>query len=204
VEIFTHWHTPADAEQGLRDRLPEQTVGLVTAAITFAAGQHGDQRRPTGAPYLEHLLEALEILVSGAGVTDQSVLTAAVLHDVVEDTACTNAQVAALFGARVAELVDWVTIPEPRPGDDPLAVKLASLGRLREAPRDAIVVKLADRISNVQTLRNLTPARQRAYYAQTVRYIVPLAAGEPWFAAWYRDWQAEHSDLTPAADPAHR
>jgi guanosine-3',5'-bis(diphosphate) 3'-pyrophosphohydrolase len=195
VELFTHWHTLTDAEPGLRDRLPEQTVGALTRAISFATDQHGDQRRPTGVPYLEHLLEALEVLVRGAGVTDPAVLTAVVLHDVVEDTSCTNAQIAQRFGHRVAELVGWVTIPEPVRGEDRWAVKQASLLRLADAPREAILVKLADRASNVQTLRNLTPDRQRAYYAQTVQYIIPLAVGEPWFHAWYQDWQSEHSDL---------
>lgn len=195
MKLFTDWHTQADAETGLRERLPAQTADRLLEAIEFAQLMHGDQRRPTGAPYLEHLLEALEVLVTGAQVTDPDVLTSAVLHDVVEDTDCTNAQLAGRFGPRVAELVGWVTIPEPEPGADRLAVKQASLRRLAGAPRDAVLVKLADRISNVQTLRNLSPDRQRSYYAQTVSYIVPLAASEPWFADWYQDWQAAHFDL---------
>jgi (p)ppGpp synthase/HD superfamily hydrolase len=195
VELFTNWHTPAAAESGMRGRLPEQTLGQLAQAIAFAAEQHGDQRRPTGVPYVEHLLEALEVLVVGAGVTDPDVLAAAILHDVIEDTHCTAADIAARFGPRVAELVGWVTIPEPARGEDRWTVKQASLLRLADAPRDAILVKLADRVSNVQTLRNLTPDRQRAYYAQTVQYILPLTVGEPWFRDWYQAWQSEHSDL---------
>ena len=164
-------------------------------AVSFATAHHGDQRRKTGAPYLEHLLEALQILVEGAGVTRRDVLVAAVLHDVVEDTPCTPGDLRAAFGPRVAELVGWVTIPDPGPGEDAAAVKERCLRRLRDAPPDAILVKLADRASNVQTLRNLPPDQQRAYYAQTVRHIVPLAAREPWFAAWYAGWQAELADL---------
>jgi len=198
VETFTDWHTNEEAEAGLRDRLPAGTVGLVSGAITFARSRHGTQRRPTGVPYLEHLLEALEFLVAGAGVTDPDVLMAVVLHDVVEDTPTTSAELSGRFGARVAELVGWVTIPEPAKGEDAAAVKLASLRRLASAPRDAVLVKLADRASNVQTLRNLDPKRQRAYYAQTVTYIVPLAAAHPWFEHWYQTWQTAHSDL---ADP---
>lgn len=179
----------------MRERLPAQTIRQVTEAIDFAQAGHGDQVRPTGVPYIEHLLEALEALVVGAGVTDPDVLSAAVLHDVVEDTPVSNGELAERFGPRVAELVGWVTIPEPGPGEDRAAAKRASLSRLAAAPRDAILVKLADRLSNVQTLENLGRDRQRAYYAQTVRYIVPLAATDPWFAAWYREWQAEHADL---------
>ena len=196
METFTDWHTAATADAGLRERLPPATVDLLADAIAFAAAKHGDQRRPTGAPYLEHLLEALQALVEGARVTDPDVLAAAVLHDLVEDTDVTPDEIAARFGPKIAELVGWVTIPEPEPGEDKAQVKIASFKHLAGAPREAKLVKLADRLSNAQGLRNLKrPERQRAYYAQTVDYIMPLAAGEPWFAAWYADWQAAHADL---------
>jgi (p)ppGpp synthase/HD superfamily hydrolase len=195
MELFTHWHTWADAEPGLRERLPASVVADIAAAARFAALHHGAQRRPTGTPYLDHLMEALEVLVLGAGVLDPDILIAAVLHDVVEDTSCTLEEIAGAFGGKVAGLVGWVTIPPTAPGEDRRAVKEAYLRRLRGAPRDAILVKLADRVSNVQTLRNLEPARQRSYYAQTVTHIIPLAAGEPWFAAWYGQWRHELADL---------
>jgi len=195
VELFTTWHTWQQAEPGLRAALPADTVARLQQAVAFAAAHHGDQRRPTGAPYLEHLLEALEVLVRGAGVTDPEILCAAVLHDVVEDTGCTADDIRAAFGPRIAELVTWVTIPEPGPDQDHASVKDEYLRGLRHAPRDAILVKLADRASNAQTLRNLPQARQRDYYAQTVEHIVPLAADEPWFAGWYAGWAAAFADL---------
>jgi (p)ppGpp synthase/HD superfamily hydrolase len=200
VDLFTDWHTPAAAANGLRGRLPAATASRVLEAIEFARRAHGDQQRPTGVPYLEHLLEALQVLVEGAGVTDPDVLIAAVLHDVLEDTDVAADAVASHFGARVAELVEWVTIPAARPGEDRAEVKAAALRRLAGAPRDAVLVKLADRVSNVQALRNLGLAKQRSYYQQTVTCIVPLAAADPWFARWYSDWQAAHADL--ADDPA--
>jgi len=201
VRVYTDWHSPADAKAGLRERLTAAVADRLSVAIDFAVQAHGDQRRPTGAPYLEHLLEALEILVVGAGVTDPDVLTAAVLHDVLEDTDVPAAELADGFGPHVAELVGWVTIPDPRPGEDPRAVKVAALRRLAGAPRSAALVKLADRASNVQTLRNLGLAKQREYYQQTVDYIMPLAANEPWFAAWYQDWQSAHADLASGSPP---
>jgi (p)ppGpp synthase/HD superfamily hydrolase len=88
-----------------------------------------------------------------------------------------------------------VTIPEPGPGKDKAAVKEASLRGLAAATPDALLVKLADRASNVQTLRNLPLARQRAYYAQTTELILPLAAGQPWFRAWFAEWQSAFADL---------
>jgi guanosine-3',5'-bis(diphosphate) 3'-pyrophosphohydrolase len=195
VELFTDWHTWQRTEPELRRGLPAATCDKVAEAVTFAVRFHGDQKRPTGAPYVEHLLEALEVLVRGAGVTDQDVLCAAVLHDVVEDTPCTIADVRKTFGDHVADLVGWVTKPEAEDGADKKAVKVAYLERLADAPDDAILVKLADRASNVQTLRNLSLPKQRDYFAQTVRYIMPLAASRGWWALWYASWEEVHRDL---------
>jgi guanosine-3',5'-bis(diphosphate) 3'-pyrophosphohydrolase len=179
----------------LRGLLPAPDADAVASAVEFAVRYHGDQTRPTGAPYAEHLLEALEVLVRGAGVTDPGILQAAVLHDVVEDTPCTIDDVRRAFGVRVAELVAWVTKPAPEEGSDRRAAKEAYLGHLRDAPDDAVVVKLADRASNVQTLRDLGLPKQRQYYAETVTYIMPLAAQREWWADWYASWQRAHRDL---------
>jgi (p)ppGpp synthase/HD superfamily hydrolase len=195
VELFTNWHAWPRTEPELRRLLPAATCDAVAKAVEFAIRYHGDQRRQTGAPYLEHLLETLEVLVRGAGVADPDVLCAAVLHDVVEDTPCTVDDMRLAFSDRVADMVRWVTKPEPADGADRRAAKESYLESLRDAPDDAVLVKLADRASNVQTLRNLGQARQREYYAQTVRYIIPLAEPRDWWASWYSIWRAEHQDL---------
>lgn len=195
VKLFTEWHTWQETAPELRRLVPAATCDKVAAAVTFALRFHGDQKRPTGAPYAEHLLEALQILVCGAGVTDPDVLVAAVLHDVVEDTPCTIADVRAAFGVRVADMVAWVTKPEAVDGADKTAVKEDYLRSLAGAPDDAVLVKLADRASNVQTLRNLPLRKQRDYYAQTRTYIVPLAASRGWWALWYASWEEAHRDL---------
>jgi guanosine-3',5'-bis(diphosphate) 3'-pyrophosphohydrolase len=195
MELYTNWHTWQRTEPELRGLLPAPDADAVASAVEFAVRYHGDQTRPTGAPYAEHLLEALEFLLRGAGVTDPDILQAAVLHDVVEDTPCTIDEVRRAFGGRVAGLVGWVTKPEPEEGSDRRAAKEAYLGRLQGAPDDAVLVKLADRASNVQTLRNLGLPKQRQYYAETVRYIMPLAAQREWWADWYASWQQAHRDL---------
>jgi (p)ppGpp synthase/HD superfamily hydrolase len=167
--------------------LAPDTLAALDEAVAFAVERHGDQRRPAGEPYVEHLLEALEVLVDGVGERDPDTLRAAVLHDVVEDTPTTVDEVRERFGPRVAELVGWVT----KEGD-----RGAYLAALRDAPDAALAVKLADRLSNVQRLRtHPRPAKRASYYRETVATIVPLAAGRPWFEDWYRDWQAEHADL---------
>ncbi|RSN41639.1 MULTISPECIES: HD domain-containing protein [Actinomadura] len=195
MEVFDRWRTWDDARADLAGTgLDADRVGRAAAA---AVRWHGDQRRPTGAPYLEHLLEALEVLVRGAGETDPDVLAAVLLHDVVEDTPATTADVEAEFGPRVAELVDWVTKP-PAGGagrQAKRAAKSAYLRRLRDAPRDAVRVKLADRVSNVQTLDRMPPDFQRRYYAETVTYILPLTRDEPWFASWYAGWRERYAHL---------
>lgn len=156
-------------------------------AVSFATRWHGDQRRPAGEPYVEHLLEATAFLAYGAGVTSRAMLTAAVLHDVVEDTDCTLETVEAEFGNEVATLVDWVTKSSDRE---------AYLARLRTAPVDALLVKLADRASNVQRLdTHPRVEKQRKYYAETVRWIVPLASAHPWFEDWYATWQTKFAHL---------
>lgn len=195
MEVFAHWRTWDEARAGLAasgidlDRLEKAAVA--------AQRWHGGQLRPTGVPYVEHLLEALEVLTRGAGVTGPAILDATLLHDVVEDTGAGVADVEAEFGPEVAELVDWVTKP-PAGGagrQAKRAAKSAYLRRLRDAPREAVVVKLADRASNVQRLEQMPPDFQRRYYAETVTYILPLAEAEPWFASWFASWRERYAHL---------
>lgn len=227
MEVFTHWRTwdaaradlaRSENADGSKTRArSEDEIGaageIEAAKEGGAAGEidldglgkaadaavrwHGDQRRPTGAPYVEHLLEALEVLVRGPRVTGTAVLSAALLHDVVEDTSATLADVEAEFGPEVTELVDWVTKP-PAGGagrQAKRAARTAYLRRLRDAPRDAVLVKLADRASNVQTLDKMPPDFQRRYYAETLTYIVPLAETDAWFTAWYASWAGHFAHL---------
>ncbi|MGN9838924.1 HD domain-containing protein [Nonomuraea sp. H19] len=182
MEIFTSWTSWKQAEGPLAKALPAETVDALREAVEFAGRWHGVQQRPTGRPYLEHLLEALEVAVAGAGVRDRDVLVAIVLHDVLEDTPCTEQEIARRFGARVAELVRWATKPRG-------AAKADYLGSLVKAPPQAVLVKLADRASNVQELQRMPWRFQRRYYLETVAYIMPLAGAHPWFAQWYAEWR---------------
>lgn len=188
MDIYTSWKTWPQAEAGLRATLPEAVVARIAEAARFAIDAHGEQRRPTGVPYLEHLLEALEIAVVGAGVTDPEVLEAIVLHDVVEDTPRTIAEIGDRFGQPVAELVAWVTKPPTPPGADKAEVKRAYLESLAGAPDRAVLVKLADRVSNVQELHRMPEDFQARYRSETLRHVVPLAERHPWFRAWFAEF----------------
>jgi guanosine-3',5'-bis(diphosphate) 3'-pyrophosphohydrolase len=182
------------------DRLPEADLAALDETVAFATRWHGDQVRPAGEPYLEHLLEATRVLVEAIGVTDVDVLQAAVLHDVVEDTACTLDEVRERFGDRVATLVDWVTKQPRREGQSREEARAAYLDRLRGAPDDAILVKLADRLSNVQRLdTHPRPEKARSYYDETVRLILPFAERNVWFRDWYGTWRTEFEWLTKGA-----
>ncbi|WP_433227676.1 HD domain-containing protein [Actinomadura formosensis] len=197
MELFTRWHTWDTARADITASAAPLDADALDRAVAAARRWHGDQQRPTGAPYLEHLLEALEVLVRGAGVTAPAVLTAAILHDVVEDTPATLPDVEAEFGPEVTELVDWVTKP-PAPGagrQAKRAAKAAYLRRLGDAPPEAILVKLADRVSNVQTLDRMPLDFQRRYYAETLTYIIPLADPHPWFSTWYASWRTRFAHL---------
>ncbi|MEW2358535.1 HD domain-containing protein [Spirillospora sp. NPDC029432] len=204
METFNSWRTWDEARADLEREPPvpgpaRNAIDLpaLERAAEAAVRWHGDQTRPTGVPYVEHLLEALEALVRGAGETRTEVLSAVLLHDVVEDTDATVGEVEEAFGPVVAELVDWVTKPPAgSPGRQAKrAAKAAYLRRLRDAPPEAIAVKLADRVSNVQRLDQMPPDFQRRYYAETVTYVIPLAEGHPWFASWYADWRERYAHL---------
>ncbi|MFI9271292.1 HD domain-containing protein [Kitasatospora sp. NPDC052896] len=184
----------------LADRLPERDLVLLDEAVAFATHWHADQRRPAGEPYAEHLFEAVSVLVEAVGTTDPDVLRAAVLHDVVEDTDCSLDEVRQRFGDRVAVLVEWVTKPAPVEGRTREEARTAYLARLRDAPAEALLLKLADRLSNVQRLdTHPRPEKRGAYYRETVRAVVPLAQAHPWFRQWFATWRSTFAHL--AVDP---
>lgn len=189
------WRTWDEAEPELRSMLPEAALETVRRAARAAERWHGEQTRPTGEPYTVHLLEALEVLARGAGERDPDVLAAALLHDVVEDTPATVADVEAEFGPVVAEYVDWLTKPPVRSRKDKRAAKVGYLRRLREAPPQAIAIKLADRASNARTLDRMPPDFQRRYYTETVVYLLPLAQDHAFFAPWFADWAQRFAHL---------
>jgi (p)ppGpp synthase/HD superfamily hydrolase len=166
------------------------TGAVVERALEFARGAHGEQCRPAGEPYIEHLREAVAVLVDGLGVTDPDLLVAAALHDVVEDTDVVLGEVEEEFGSSVSEMVAWVT---KRPDEE----KPDYLARLASAPDPVIWLKLADRLSNVQRLdTHPRPEKRARYYDETVTWILPLASRHPWFAAWFSEWQRQFSWLS--------
>jgi guanosine-3',5'-bis(diphosphate) 3'-pyrophosphohydrolase len=195
MKVFGSWRDWAAAETDLAGKLSQDAVAALGRAYAFAEPRHAGQTRPAGEPYTWHLLEALEIAVD-SGMTDADVLVATLLHDIVEDTPTGLDEVRARFGAHAAELVGWVTKPEPAVGEDPAEIRGGYLARFADAPVEVLTVKLADRYSNVQRLgTHPRPAKRASYYAETVRHFVPLAARVPYFEGLFSTWRASFAYL---------
>jgi GTP diphosphokinase / guanosine-3',5'-bis(diphosphate) 3'-diphosphatase len=138
----------------------------VLRAVDFAARQHAKQRRKGEAaePYVNHLTEVALLVAEATEGKDPVAVMAAVLHDTVEDTGLSSAELAAAFGPEVAALVAEVT--------DDKSLEKAERKRLQieHAPHispQAKLVKMADKISNLRAIRSSPPpwddARKRAY-----------------------------------------
>ena len=127
---------------------------LLDRAIVFAVRAHaGTESRGKGFPYIVHPLEAMEIVATMT--PDQELLAAAALHDTVEDTDVTIAQIQTEFGDRVAELVAMES-DEPHQSRDSIenwrARKQTAIDRLARASRDAKIVALGDKLSNMRAI----------------------------------------------------
>ena len=127
---------------------------LLDKAIIFATRAHaGTERRGKGFPYIVHPMEAMEIV---ATITpDQELLAAAALHDTVEDTDVTIETLREEFGERIAVLVaaESDTFQEGVSEEDSWhARKQAAIDRLAQAPRDAKIVAMGDKLSNMRAI----------------------------------------------------
>lgn len=125
-------------------------TSLVDKAIRFAVDAHsGTERRGKGFPYVIHVLEAMSIVATIT--SDPELLAAAALHDTVEDTDVTLDLIRAEFGDRVASLVDTETdkLAEDLPWRER---KQAAIDRLAAASRDAKIVAIGDKLSNMRAI----------------------------------------------------
>ncbi|MFA4834278.1 MAG: HD domain-containing protein [Patescibacteria group bacterium] len=141
---------------------------LVKRACCFAANAHYGQKRFSGEDFIFHLLAVAELLLDiGQSAV---VIAAGVLHDTVEDTRVTIAEIRQYFGPEVAFLVDGMT----KVGDQDTVYR-AKLIAAAEKDYRVVLVRLADRIHNMRTLEFL-PARKRQSVAEeTLEFHIPLA-----------------------------
>lgn len=154
---------------------PEDIIQLRNA-YSFGLGAHSGQFRKSGEPYISHPVAVARILSKLR--LDAPTLTAALLHDVVEDTDISKAEISERFGEPVAELVDGVSklakiefqTQEEAQAENFRKMLLAMARDVR-----VILIKLADRLHNMQTLSVMIPAKQRSIARETLEIYAPIA-----------------------------
>ncbi|MBE3639651.1 HD domain-containing protein [Mangrovicoccus algicola] len=160
-----------------------ETAGLLdlSRALVFASRAHANQRRKGAAqePYVNHLIEVMDLVARTTDAADVDLMVAALMHDVLEDTPVTPAELSAAFGARVTRIVGECSDDMSLPKAARRAERLASMpGKSREAR----IVKTADVISNIRAVVLSAPAgwtaeRKLAYLADCRALVA--AGAEP-------------------------
>lgn len=187
--------------EALPETISPADKDLLERAYRVAAKAHTGQKRASGEPYINHCLAVASILQElGAPVP---VIAAALLHDTVEDTSVTLADVRRDFGDEVAQLVDGVTklthLPRVtrRPGGDK-AERASRTELAKETLRKTflamgddvrvVLIKLADRLHNMRTLSHLPPEKQVRIAEETMEIFAPLANR---LGIWQMKWELE-------------
>ena len=151
-------------------------VKLIQKAYNYAKEKHGDQLRKSGEPYIIHPTN-VAYTIADLGLDEQTI-SAALLHDVVEDTDATYEDIVKEFGKEIADMVDGVTklkqiqhaSIEENQVENYRKMFLAMGKDIR-----VIIIKLADRLHNMRTLEFLRPDRQIAIATETMQLYAPLA-----------------------------
>jgi len=164
-------------------RRPEKDLALLFRALAFAAHKHRDQRRKDAeaSPYINHPIALAEVLAGEGGVADVEVLAAALLHDTIEDTATTAAELRAEFGERIAAMVEEVTDDQNLPKAERKRLQIVHAAGLSPGAR---LVKLADKICNLRDVADRPPAkwdlqRRQEYFEWARRVIDGLRGTHP-------------------------
>ena len=156
--------------------LPADQVAQVMQAYEFAAKAHEGQQRYSGEPYISHPVAVATILAELR--LDAQTLMAALLHDVIEDTGVPKADIATMFGAEVAELVDGVSKldkVEFRSRAEAQAESFRKMLFAMVGDMRVILVKLADRTHNMRTLWIMPPEKRRRIARETLEIYAPIA-----------------------------
>jgi GTP diphosphokinase / guanosine-3',5'-bis(diphosphate) 3'-diphosphatase len=155
-------------------------VSIVLAASAFAAHKHRDQRRKgkDASPYINHPIAVANVLANEAGVTDATTLSAALLHDTIEDTDITVGELEREFGPEIAAVVLEVTDDKNLPKQVRKRLQIEHAATLS---RNAKLVKLADKICNLRDMSRSPPVdwpmERRAEYFAWAKNVVDQIRG---------------------------
>lgn len=156
--------------------LPADQIEQLTAAYVVARDAHQGQTRSSGEPYITHPVAVARILAEMH--LDHETLMAALLHDVIEDTAVTKATLAEQFGSAVAELVEGVSKLDKIKFRDHKEAQTENFRKMVLAMTQdirVILIKLADRTHNMRTLGSLRPDKRRRIARETLEIHAPIA-----------------------------
>jgi len=160
----------------IHENRPADDLEIIRKAWAFCLQQHEGQKRASGEPYVIHPLEVGQVLAELK--MDSTAIAAGLLHDAVEDTDVTSAEIAKRFGEQVAHIVEGVTKldkikfanREDHQAENIRKMLLAMVTDVR-----VVIIKLADRLHNMRTLEHLKPEKQQKIARETLEIYAPLA-----------------------------
>src|SRR5689334_25087905 len=156
---------------------PNTDEALLNRAYVYAMKAHGEQKRASGDPYISHPLEVAAILTDLK--LDDATIAAALLHDTIEDTPATRAEIDQIFGPDIGHLVEGLTKLKKLDLVSREAKQAENLRKLLLAIADdvrVLLVKLADRLHNMRTLQYMSPEARKRVSEETIDIYAPLAA----------------------------
>ncbi|MFT5504763.1 MAG: guanosine-3',5'-bis(diphosphate) 3'-pyrophosphohydrolase [Gammaproteobacteria bacterium] len=160
----------------LKHYLTDEQVGVVYSAYRLGAQAHQGQIRVSGEAYISHPVAVARILAEMR--MDSNSITAAILHDVIEDTETTKAEIVDLFGEEVADLVDGVSKLTQivfRSKAEAQAENFRKMMLAMAKDIRVIIIKLADRLHNMRTLDIMPPEKRRRIALETMDIYAPIA-----------------------------
>src|SRR6187402_403230 len=165
-----------DLVERVRSYNPDTDEDLLNRAYVYAMKAHGTQTRASGDPYFSHPLEVAAILTNLK--LDDATIVAALLHDTIEDTEATRAEIDQLFGPEIGHLVEGLTKLKRLDLVTREAKQAENLRKLLLAIADdvrVLLVKLADRLHNMRTLEHMPPEGRARIAQETIDIYAPLA-----------------------------
>ena len=168
--------THEDVHKMVASYMNEEHVALVEKAYRFAEICHHDQRRKSGEPYIIHPIQVAGILANLQ--MDPETVCAGYLHDIVEDTGATLDDIKELFGPTIAMIVDGDTKLgkiQYKSNKEQMAATHRKLLLAMSKDIRVMIVKLADRLHNMRTLKHLRPDKQRRISNETLEIYAPIA-----------------------------